>query len=163
MTRLLFSVAVLQFVAQACYADGIYKCTTDAGVTYQSTRCTVGATKVLVPPSPRTDLLPEDGSTGALPGVAPSGRMLMNSSSAELQTGMSDLLVLNNRQWGKPQRITRNRVARAWHEYWNYELGSNGGKRLHFVNGRLMDIDEMDLPLRTASAGFVPAVMHVRN
>ena len=78
-------------------------------------------------------------------------------NSDGLQPGMTDLQVLNNRRWGKPQRITRNREARAWHEHWNYEAGPNGGKRLHFVNGKLVDLATLDSPV--SGVGISPVML----
>lgn len=57
---------------------------------------------------------------------------------------MSDLQILNNRRWGKPQHISRNRDARTWHEYWDYRTGANGGKQLHFINGALAGIEDLE-------------------
>lgn len=82
----------------------------------------------------------------AAPGVLPANHDVINSRRDQLQAGMSDLQVLNNRRWGKPQRITRDRDARAWHEYWRYETGANGGTQLHFVNGTLASIDNIVPP-----------------
>ena len=80
------------------------------------------------------------------PRNAPAARLAVISRNDKLQTGMSDLQVLNNRRWGKPQRITRNRDARAWHEQWSYETGANGGRQLHFINGLLASVDDLVPP-----------------
>jgi hypothetical protein len=69
-----------------------------------------------------------------------------------LQSGMSDMQVLNHRRWGKPQRITRNREARAWHEHWLYESGANAGSQLHFINGRLAEIADPEPYVPPASS-----------
>ena len=58
---------------------------------------------------------------------------------------MSDLQVLNHRRWGKPQRITRNRQARAWREVWSYPNGPSGDTRLHFVNGMLASVANLQI------------------
>ena len=71
---------------------------------------------------------------------------------------MSDLQVLNNRFWGKPQRITRNRAPRAWHEYWKYEAGANRGKQLHFINGKLVGIEDLEPKVK---ADDVPSVVMI--
>ncbi|MCY7389388.1 MAG: DUF2845 domain-containing protein [Burkholderiales bacterium] len=75
-----------------------------------------------------------------------------DTTRAEFQLGVLDLHVLNNRRWGKPQRITRSREARAWHEYWAYQTGPNAGMQLHFVNGRLAGVENTDPPAPEASA-----------
>ena len=50
MKRFLLPIAVSLFVAPVCLAEGVYKCTSEAGVTYQSVPCTDGFTKLLVVP-----------------------------------------------------------------------------------------------------------------
>jgi hypothetical protein len=83
------------------------------------------------------------GSANAVVQIPATPTEAENRAKREgLQAGMSDLQVLNHRRWGKPQRITRNRDTRSWHEHWNYENGANAGTKLHFVNGRLADIAE---------------------
>jgi len=90
---------------------------------------------------PSTPSMPMSGP--APPSITPAASPAVYSRKDKLQTGMSDLQVLNNRRWGKPQRITRNRDARAWHEQWSYETGANGGKQLHFINGMLASVDDL--------------------
>ena len=67
--------------------------------------------------------------------------------------------VLNHRHWGKPQRITRNRELRAWHETWNYEKGENAGTQLHFINGRLAEIADPEITTPRASSVSVAIVV----
>ncbi len=162
-------LAATLFVATACNAEGIFKCITESGVAYQATVCAGGAIATEVElsagPPARIAIGPEDDAATAVPGPAAPAAMPVvhpaagpsqpvparrasgnnvNSSRDQLQAGMSDLQVLNNRRWGKPQRITRTRDSRAWHEHWDYETGANGGKQLHFVNGTLAGIEEIN-------------------
>ena len=136
-------------VAPACMAESIIKCTSDSGVTYQTTPCTGGATTViLLQTLTKADVHSDEEVVPALPArMALQGQTDAKSSRDELQVGITDLQVLNDRRWGKPQRITRNREARAWHEHWTYRTGTNGGKQLHFVNGKLTDVADMHPPL----------------
>ena len=141
------------FVTPVCLAGGIFKCTDGSGVTYQSAPCTEGVSQVvLATPTTKLDASVNDGvSAATLAAPAPAKQSGLLSSEDELQPGMSDLQVLNHRHWGKPQRITRNREARAWHEHWNYERGPSGGKRLHFVNAKLVAIATIEPPGQTVT------------
>lgn len=146
MKRLLIAFAVTFFVIPASHAADIIKCISASGVTYQTTPCAGSAAEVLaIPPSARTETgSDEDVGVAAPAQTTVSGRQDIDPSRGLLDLGTPDIVVLNNRRWGKPQRITRNREARAWHEYWNYEAGANGGKQLHFVNGRLAGIADLE-------------------
>ena len=130
------------FVSPVCLAGSIFKCTAGRGVTYQSAACTEGTLQVvLATPTTKLDANVDDGvSDATLAAPAPAKQSGISLIEVGLQPGISDLQVLNNRHWGKPQRITRNREARAWHEYWNYDRGPVSGTRLHFVNARLVAI-----------------------
>ena len=67
-------------------------------------------------------------------------------------------MVLNNRRWGTPQRITRKREARVWHEYWKYESGPDGGHQLHFINGRLAGAEAIPPPVASADMTAVEMI-----
>lgn len=141
------------FVTPVCLAESIFKCTSETGVTYQSAPCTEGiAQAVLATPTTKLDASVNSGVPAATSAVPASGKQSRLSLSEDgLQPGMSDLQVLNNRLWGKPQRIMRNREARAWHEHWNYERGPASGKRLHFVNAKLVEITNIESPGQTVA------------
>ena len=114
MKCFLFPIAASLFVAPVCLAEGVYKYTSEAGVTYQSAPCTDGFTKILVAP-PADKVVPRpglDGVTTLAPSIQAAPISLYTNADG-LQPGMTDLQVLNNRRWGKPERITRNREARA--------------------------------------------------
>ncbi len=143
----------------SCEAQGIYKCTEGNNVTYQSQACesgrgqlmrlTADATAINQPTAREVVVRPEerfDMTIGLPRGIA--------TNRAELRTGMSDIEVLNNRQWGRPLRITRSREARAWHEFWEYEKPDTGARRLHFVNGALAGVDEIQERLITPVAAL---------
>ena len=145
----LISLAATLFVASACHAQSVVGCANGSGITFQSTPCAEDTTTVptsiavSMPPA-ATGAQPDEGfAIAAPPPRASLSRVAIHSSRDELQAGMSDLQVLNNRRWGKPQKITRNREDRAWHEYWRYETGANGGKQLHFINGILVDVENL--------------------
>lgn len=161
MTRFDFPLATALFLATACHAEGVFKCTApESGVSFQATPCAEGAVMVLaLAPSARAPGRPAEDATAETPdSTAPFARVAIHSSRDQLHAGMSDLQVLNNRRWGKPQRITRNRDARAWHEYWAYQTGANGGRQLHFVNGMLAGIEDLVRPappVSMASAAII--------
>jgi hypothetical protein len=54
---------------------------------------------------------------------------------------MTDDEVLNTPGAGVPNRISRTRDARAWHEVWFYLLRDGTVRELSFTNGTLMAID----------------------
>ena len=160
MKRLLIPLLTTLFTVPACDAEATFKCTTEGGVTFQSMPCPAGATSApVLPPSARAAIRAEEdkeAAPGPAAGPAPPksaapAPVAIQSSRNELQPGMSDLQVLNNRRWGKPQRITRSRDERAWHEHWDYKTGANGGKQLHFVNGMLAGINDLVYPAQVAS------------
>jgi hypothetical protein len=131
------------------HAQSVHQCATEAGTSFQSMPCPAG-TDVTLPTSAAGD---EDGAdTATLPPVL-SAPPASDSRRSALRIGASDMHVLNNRAWGKPQRITRNRVARAWHEHWSYAAGARDAARLHFINGRLASVDEVETqaPVVTAA------------
>ena len=147
MKRFFLPIFATVLVTPVCLAEGIFKCTAGTEVTYQSEPCTEGISRVVLSiPTTKLDASVNDGVSTA---TAKQSGLL--SSEDELQPGMSDLQVLNHRHWGKPQRITRNREARAWHEYWNYERGPVSGTRLHFVNAKLIAIANIEPPAQTAT------------
>ena len=153
MKSFLMPIFATLFMTPVCLAGGIFKCTAGTGVTYQSAPCTEGALQVvLVTPTTKLDASVKVGVLAAtLAAPAPAKQSEISLIEVGLQPGISDLQVLNNRHWGKPQRITRNREARAWHEYWNYERGPVSGTRLHFVNAKLIAIANIEPPAQTAT------------
>lgn len=159
MKPFFFPLAAILSVAPVCLATSIYKCTTDSGVTYQSAPCTAGEVKVLPLPSLAT-VQPRKGDAVMVASVAFGGPLNLtsiHSGDDDLLPGMSDSQVLNHRRWGKPQRITRNRQARAWHEVWSYPNGPSGGTRLHFVNGMLASV--ANLQIEPTDVNVMPVAM----
>lgn len=133
MKNFIIPLAITFLVPLAAHAEGPIKCVTGSSVSFQDTPCSGEGVEA--------QPLSQDPS-------------VVTASRGKLQVGVSDLLVLNNRRWGTPQRITRKREARVWHEYWNYESGAEGGHRLHFINGRLAGAEAI-LP-RVATSGTTP-------
>lgn len=176
MKRFLIPLTAVLFTVPACFAESVFKCTTESGVTFQSTPCTEGLTTVLViPPSAKAEanlneaedadkLRPVAGPLPPLaaqptPVAAQPIRAVLHFRGDELRPGISDMQVLNNRRWGKPQKITRNRAPLAWHEYWTYDTGANGGKQLHFVNGKLAKVDDLQQPVRVVTVSLASVEM----
>lgn len=136
MKHFLIPLAIIFLVPLASHAEGTIKCVAGSSVTFQDTACV------------------EEGAEVPTPQLDPT---VVTSSRGKLQIGVSDLVVLNNRRWGTPQRITRKREARVWHEYWRYESGADGGHQLHFINGRLAGAEAIPPPV--ASAGMTAVEM----
>ncbi len=140
MKQFLIPLAITFLVSLASHAEGTIKCVAGSSVSFQDTPC--------AGESAEAQALPPDPS-------------VVTSSRGKLQVGVSDLMVLNNRRWGKPQRITRKREARVWHEYWNYDSGVYGRHQLHFINGRLADAGVISPPVMTS--GITAAEMIVEH
>ncbi|MDB5810738.1 MAG: hypothetical protein JWN94_2860 [Betaproteobacteria bacterium] len=118
----------------------IYKCTgSGASVVYQDKPCVNGyASELVVPdyrPEYRSGYRPETETAETT--EPPSRSLFLNS---RLALGMFDTQVLNLRGWGRPAKITRARLKRAWHEEWTYPSATDGERQLQFVNGRLAAI-----------------------
>ena len=152
MKRLVIPLAAIFLCPLASHAGGVFKCITENSVIWQDVACTVNGDDLQTPPARNVIVMRrEEGEAGDA--ARRSGAN--DVSQDKLQVGISDLLVLNNRRWGKPQRITRSREARTWHEYWNYATGVNGGKQLHFVNGRLASVADIEPPAPAVSTTTV--------
>lgn len=165
MKRLVISLASAFLAIPVCHAQTVFKCTTKSGAAFQAVPCAdvfvddplpsskmISATQPAAPSAPINEttaaaVLPAPAeSTVAIRSGTPSPTII-NAARSKIQIGTSDLWVLNNRRWGKPQRISRNREARAWHEYWNYETGANSGVQLHFINSKVASINDIEAPI----------------
>jgi hypothetical protein len=125
-------------VGPSAGAQDIFKCVGDGATAYQSTPCANGQVETQMTagaPPPRLEAQTAEPSpaqqTLRVPG--PWRR-------TSLTLGMSDDEVLNLPGWGRPSRITRVKIARAWHEEWTYGQTETGARHLHFANARLVDI-----------------------
>ena len=109
MKSFLIPIFATLFITPVCLAEGIFKCTAGTGVTYQSAPCTEGTLQVvLATPTTKLDASVNDGiSAATLAAPAPAKQSGISLIEAGLQPGISDLQVLNDRHWGRPQRITR--------------------------------------------------------
>jgi hypothetical protein len=116
----------------------IYRCTQDDSVIYQDSACPHGYSTAMVVPG-------ESERISVVPSTIETSRVI-NADNAptasDINVGMTDSQVLNARGWGRPQKITRSKAKRAWHEDWLYQAQSStsGDRRLHFINGRLASI-----------------------
>jgi len=147
MKSLLIILAITLLCSLPSVASGMFKRTHADTVTWQDVNCTKNSGDLQSLPMEKPMRSAQGESTDAVPRAK-----VKDSTRAEFQLGVLDLHVLNNRRWGKPQRVTRNREARAWHEYWAYETGPNAGMQLHFVNGRLAGVESTDQPASELSA-----------
>ena len=150
MKRLFIILAVTLLYPLPSFGKGMFKCIDGNSVTWQEVACTTSSGDLQTLPPERPVRRAEGEATDA---VQRSGGK--DITRAEFQLGVLDLHVLNNRRWGKPQRIKRSREAGAWHEYWAYETGPNAGTQLHFINGRLAGIEGSDSPASAASAAII--------
>ena len=141
--------AISMLAATVGHAQSVHQCATETGVSFQSMPCPVAAADVPLRSSATGNEDSADNAT--LPRVLSEPRPT-DSRRSTLRIGASDMQVLNNRAWGKPQRITRNRVARAWHEHWKYESANNGTTQLNFINGRLASIEDVEPPAPAVTA-----------
>ena len=158
MQRFLIPLATTLLAISVCHAEAGFLCAADNGVTRRAQLCAEGDATVqrlkhendaeASPPSAPAKATIASGPLAgpAPPNRAPAERLTIDSRRDELLAGMTDLEVLNNRRWGKPQRIARNREARGWHEHWSYDTGANGGKQLHFINGTLDRVENIAPP-----------------
>ena len=141
-------LAAVLLAASVCHAkDDIYKCTGPAGTSFQSQPCEAGAVMSRISIAKHDQDVDEEdeGAPAAKRAPLRNVRPGLYSRGDMLEPGMSDLQVLNNRRWGKPQRITRSRESSVgWHEYWVYQTGANGGKQLHFINGLLRHVENVE-------------------
>ncbi len=122
----------------------IYKCTAADAVTYQDHPCENADARELIVASIRTQPDARDPAADyarpaeSKPEAPP--RPLFQPPGLEL--GMFDTQVLNLRGWGRPTKITRSKVKRAWHEAWTYISPLDGQQRqLEFANGKLTAIE----------------------
>ncbi len=150
MKCLFILLAVTLLSPLPTFASGMYKCIHANTVTWQEVACATDSEDMQTRPVERSMRRAERESDEAMP--RPGSK---DSTRAEFQVGTLDLHVLNDRRWGKPQRIKRTREAGAWHEYWDYETGPNGGRQLYFVNGRLAGAANVDPPASAASATMI--------
>lgn len=172
MNCFLIAFASTLMMASTCHAAGTFICNTHSGVSFQAMPCPEGSDEgSVLAPSARVEMpVDEDAvifaSVPAADMVSSPVPVAAKPSRGHLLIGIFDIQVLNNRHWGKPQRITRSREARAWHEYWAYEAGVNDAMELHFINGKLVSVasandNDPQLPAQTGT--LAPAGMLVES
>jgi hypothetical protein len=136
------SMIVLALASSLAGAQEIYKCTTDAGVGYQSIPCGAGQTQARLFVGPIVPGPQADSQPAPVTRLSPAPRRPTPWRNRTLVLGMSDDEVLNMPAWGRPSHIARTRIGREWQEVWTY--GGPGGEReLRFVNARLAEIAEV--------------------
>ena len=150
MKRVFFLLAITLLCPLHSIAQGMFKCIHENKQTWQDVACTANSSDLKSLPAEAPTRHAKDESTEAVQRPDPK-----DSTRTEIQLGTLDLHVLNNRRWGKPQRITRSREARAWHERWAYQAGPNAGMQLHFVNGRLAGVEGIEPPASTLGATMI--------
>jgi hypothetical protein len=120
-------------------AQDIYKCVEDGATAYQSAPCANGQIEMRM-----TTGATQPKSEFQMAAASPPAQSTSHSSGpwrrTSLALGMSDDEVLNLPGWGRPNRITRTRVSRVWHEEWTYGQRASDERSLHFANARLVDI-----------------------
>lgn len=170
MNRFLIALASTLMMASTCHAAGTFICNTHSGVSFQEMPCAECSDEgSVLAPSARVEVPVDEDAVVVASGpaadmVSSPVPVAAKPSRGHLQIGMSDMQVLNNRHWGKPQHINRSREARAWHEFWAYEAGVNDAMELHFVNGKLVGAASIsDLPLPVPTGALVPAVALVES
>ena len=145
----LLTCAAALAVTSPALASDIYKCRSGDAISYQSLPCargqdevrmTLGAAKPAPEPSavaePRPDAVAFNSTT----------RSPLPWRNRSLALGMSDDEVLNLPGWGRPSKITRVRLPRAWQEVWVYGSATAGERELKFRNARLAEIGDTTAP-----------------
>jgi len=136
----------------------VYKCTIAGEVTYQGKPCEQGLAQQTLSAEP---LLSHQA-----PAVAQTIPATNANANAELQprksmtgdalvAGMTDTKILNLREWGRPNQISRNSGEHGWHEEWTYLSRAHGTTLLRFVNGRLSSVSK---PVTPSAATATPQV-----
>jgi len=131
--------ALAASAAPLATAQDIFKCIDGGGTTYQSTPCASGQgeTRMAIGAvQSRAEAQVAALSSPPMPPPRTAGPWRRTA----LTLGMSDDEVLNLPGWGRPTRITRAKMSRAWHEEWTYGNSTSGERRLHFANAKLVDI-----------------------
>ena len=131
--------ALAASAAPLATAQDIFKCIDGGGTTYQSTPCASGQgeTRMAIGAvQSRAEAQVAALSSPPMPPPRTAGPWRRTA----LTLGMSDDEVLNLPGWGRPTRITRAKMSRAWHEEWTYGNFTTGERRLHFANAKLVDI-----------------------
>jgi hypothetical protein len=124
----------------AAYAT-IYRCTDGATVTYQDMPCKKGQASELIIASLETDAKSESQTDRASTiETQSSTASRVARRNAGLTLGMLDTHVLNLRSWGRPAKIKRTKLPRAWREEWTYQSPQEGERQLEFANGKLTAI-----------------------
>jgi hypothetical protein len=147
MKNLLFYVSLFGLLSLACPLAGhaaIYKCTDAGTLTYQDQPCENADSVEFVVASIRPQ--PDARSPDPIDTVPAEAKAEAPSRPhyrpPVLELGMFDTQVLNLRGWGRPTKITRSKVKRAWHEAWTYISPLDGQQRqLEFANGKLTAIE----------------------
>lgn len=140
----------LLYVSLICLASplaghaAIYKCTDADAVTYQDQPCENADASDFIVASVRTqpDARSPDAVDAGPAEAKPEAPPRPHYESPGLELGMLDTQVLNMRGWGRPSKITRSKVNRAWREAWIYISPLDGQQRqLEFANGKLTAIE----------------------
>jgi hypothetical protein len=150
MLRNFLLVIPLLFGSVAGHAEGIHKCMTSEGVSYQGIPCR--GSEVAMPAAPAVATTPvqpmavqqasfsEGHSVGECASRSRTTPWVPGRREA-ICVGMPDDQVLNLAGWGRPAKIVRTRAAREWRETWTYDATTAGFRQLQFVNGRLAQVD----------------------
>jgi Domain of unknown function (DUF4124) len=126
-------------VALPAIGQEVYRCTSHGETTYQDTRCASGQRETPLAVGARAHV---PSISNAQPCTStPGGRASLPFRRTVLCLGMSDDEVLNLPTWGRPTRITRTKANRVWQERWEYRSHFEPPRQLHFVNGKLANVD----------------------
>ena len=159
MVRRVIAFAGFLLLPLLGHAQEIHKCVSADGITYQGVPCPGSEAPAPLTAAGATQTTRAYGS-GELPDCGPRPRSppRLPWRQATICTGMTDDEVLNLPGWGRPARIVRTREPRHWHEDWTYEARVDGRRHLHFVNGKLVGVDNED-----AEASAAPLASLVSN
>lgn len=113
-------------------AQDIFKCSEGGATAYQSTPCANGQIETRMTTGAPTRRAEVQTEAVPSPPAQQSVRTAGPWRRTALTLGMSDDEVLNLPGWGRPSRITRVRMPRAWREEWVYSQSATGERHLHF-------------------------------
>lgn len=130
----------------------LFKCRADGATLYQNAPCGTDPHIVTASPAAQGPPAAASGAGATTPAFVPPKPHDPRDrpslvSNADLVVGMSDTVVLNRPQWGRPHKIARLRASDGFREEWKYVSRTDGSARiLRFLNGKLTAMDYESAP-----------------
>jgi hypothetical protein len=164
---------VFHWAAEAA-PPSIHKCLDGGATQYQNVPCSSGqvalpyAHSASGPMDAGNDLVGSRPRQAEAAGFSEAGDIMQQWRHRDVVPGVSDTVVLNRPEWGRPLHISRARAAHGFLEEWKYGPDAEGRDRmLRFVNGRLAEIVREAPPAVAVRApsnlpsNYVPGTMRI--